>query len=61
MSKKVLVTQVRSAAGRGVKVQRTLSALGLHKIGNVAEHTLNVSIAGMLKKIAYLVRIEESV
>ncbi len=57
--KKVTVTQVRSANGNTERVHRTLSALGLGRIGKQQEHTLNACVWGMLRKVRHLVRVFE--
>jgi large subunit ribosomal protein L30 len=57
---KVLVTQVRSQIGQSQRHRGTLRALGLGKIGRSAEHEESPQLAGMLRKVAHLVRVEES-
>jgi len=37
----------------------TIEALGLRKIGSVAEHNDNPQIRGMIKKVSHLVSVEE--
>jgi large subunit ribosomal protein L30 len=56
---KVRVTQVRSQIGQGQRHRGTLRALGLGKIGKTAEHTDGPVLAGMLRKVRHLVRVEE--
>jgi large subunit ribosomal protein L30 len=55
---KVKVTQVRSAVGQSKKHEGTLRALGLGKIGRTAEHADGPVLAGMLRHVKHLVRIE---
>jgi large subunit ribosomal protein L30 len=55
---KVRVTQVRSAIGQTEKHRGTLRALGLGKIGKTAEHDEGPVLAGMLRKVRHLVKIE---
>ena len=55
---KVKVTQVRSQIGQSEKHRRTLRALGLGKIGRSREHTESRELAGMLRKVRHLVKIE---
>ena len=55
---KVKVTQVRSKIGQSEKHRGTLRALGLGKIGRSREHTESRELAGMLRKVRHLVRIE---
>ena len=57
---KVRVTQVRSQIGQSERHRGTLRALGLGKIGRTAEHPESPQLAGMLRKVRHLVRIEES-
>ena len=57
--KKVLVSQVRSANSATAEVQDTLSALGLGRIGNKREHSLNACVWGMLRKVNHLVKVTE--
>jgi large subunit ribosomal protein L30 len=55
------VTQVRSAIGQSPLHRGTLRALGLGRIGKSAEQDVdNPVIAGMLRKVAHLVKVEES-
>jgi len=57
--KKLRVTQVRSAIGQTQKHRGTLRALGLGKIGRTVEHPESPQLAGMLRKVRHLVRVEE--
>jgi large subunit ribosomal protein L30 len=58
---KVRLTQVRSAIGQSPRHRGTLRALGLGKIGRSAEQDVaNPAIAGMLRKVRHLVKIDES-
>ena len=52
------VTQVRSAIGTKPKHRGTLRALGLGKIGRSAEHAESPQLAGMLRKVRHLVRVD---
>ena len=56
---KVRVTQVRSQIGQSERHRGTLRALGLGKIGKTAEHDEGPVLAGMLRKVRHLVRVEE--
>jgi large subunit ribosomal protein L30 len=55
---KVKLTQVKSQIGQSQKHRGTLRALGLGKIGNTAEHDESPVLAGMLRKVAHLVKVE---
>ena len=57
---KLKITQVRSEIGQSRKHRGTLRALGLGKIGRSVERTESPQVAGMLRKVRHLVRIEES-
>jgi large subunit ribosomal protein L30 len=57
---KLKLTQVRSQIGQSHRHRGTLRALGLGKIGRTAEHDDNPAIAGMLRKVRHLVKVEES-
>ena len=54
------ITQVRSGIGQSSRHVGTLRALGLGKIGRTAEHDDSPVIAGMLRKVRHLVRVEEA-
>ena len=58
---KVRLTQVRSAIGESPRHRGTLRALGLGRIGKTAEQDSdNPAIAGMLRKVAHLVKVDEA-
>ena len=56
---RVKVTQVRSQIGQTQRHRGTLRALGLGRIGRTAEHEESPVLAGMLRKVRHLVRVEE--
>ncbi|MHB8470193.1 MAG: 50S ribosomal protein L30 [Gaiellaceae bacterium] len=56
---KVKITQVRSQIGQSERHRGTLRALGLGRIGNVREHDQGPVLAGMLRKVRHLVKVEE--
>jgi large subunit ribosomal protein L30 len=56
---KVKVTQVRSQIGQSERHRGTLRALGLGRIGRTAEHEESPQLAGMLRKVRHLVRVED--
>ncbi|MCB9029830.1 MAG: 50S ribosomal protein L30 [Deltaproteobacteria bacterium] len=56
---KVKITQTASQCGRNKRVRNTLQALGLGRIGKSAEHTINAPIAGMIRKVNFLVTVTE--
>ena len=55
---KVRITQVRSQIGQSEAHRGTLRALGLGKIGRSAEHDEGPVLAGMLRKVRHLVKVE---
>jgi large subunit ribosomal protein L30 len=55
---KVRVTQVKSQIGQTGKHRGTLRALGLGKIGKTVEHDDGPVLAGMLRKVRHLVKVE---
>jgi large subunit ribosomal protein L30 len=57
---KLKLTQVRSGIGQSQRHRGTLRALGLGKIGRTAEHDDGPVVAGMLRKVRHLVKVEES-
>ena len=56
---KVKVTLVKSLIGRKKDHIATANALGLRKIRNTVEVETNAPIQGMIKKIDYLLKVEE--
>tara|TARA_Y100000590_G_scaffold247061_1_gene277572 strand:+ start:1971 stop:2153 length:183 start_codon:yes stop_codon:yes gene_type:complete len=59
MSKKIKITQVKSAIGYNKKTKATIEALGLKKINNTVVLNDTESLRGMVVKVQHLVRIEE--
>ena len=57
---KIRVTQTRSKIGQSAKHRGTLRALGLGKIGRSAEHQESPQLAGMLRKVRHLVKVEDA-
>ena len=55
---KVRVTQVRSQIGQSERHRGTLRALGLGKIGRSVEHDESPVLAGMLRKVRHLVKVD---
>ena len=52
------VTQVKSGIGQNPQNRGTLRALGLGRIGRSNEVADSAETAGMLRKVAHLVRVE---
>jgi large subunit ribosomal protein L30 len=59
-SSKVKITQVRSQIGQSERHRGTLRALGLGKIGRSAEHRESPQLAGMLRNVRHLVKVEDA-
>ena len=57
---KLKVTQIRSQIGQSERHRGTLRALGLGKIGRRHEHEESPQLAGMLRKVRHLVRVEDA-
>jgi large subunit ribosomal protein L30 len=57
---KVRITQVRSQIGQSGRHRGTLRALGLGRIGKTAEHDESPVLAGMLRKVRHLVKVEDA-
>jgi large subunit ribosomal protein L30 len=57
---KLRITQVRSQIGQTERHRGTLRALGLGKIGRTVEHDESPTLAGMLRKVRHLVKVEQS-
>ena len=57
--KQIKITQIKSRIGYSKKAKATLDALGLRRMNKSVILDLNDAINGMVKKIDYLVRVEE--
>ena len=57
---KLKITQTRSQIGQSERHRGTLRALGLGRIGRTAEHEDSPQLAGMLRKVRHLVRVEDA-
>ena len=53
------ITQVKSRIGYKKKAKATLDAMGIKKINQTVELPDNPAIRGMIKKIEYLIRVED--
>ncbi|HET9323687.1 MAG TPA: 50S ribosomal protein L30 [Gaiellaceae bacterium] len=58
-NKTIRITQVRSQIGQSERHRGTLRALGLGKIGSTVERPETPALAGMLRKVRHLVRIDD--
>ena len=57
---KVKITQTHSQIGQSERHRGTLRALGLGKIGRSVEREESQVLAGMLRKVRHLVKVEEA-
>ena len=55
----IKITQIKSRIGYSKKAKATLDALGLRRMNKSVVLDLNDAISGMVKKIDYLVKVEE--
>jgi large subunit ribosomal protein L30 len=58
MALKLRVTQVKSGIGGTEKQRLTLKGLGLTRMGRSVELVDNLSVRGMIRKVAHLVTVE---
>ena len=56
---KLRLTQTGSSIGQSPRHRGTLRALGLGRIGKTREHDETPVLAGMLRKVRHLVKVEE--
>lgn len=57
--KQIKITQIRSRIGYKPKAKKTLDALGLRKMNRSVIKNDSPGIRGMIKKIEYLLKVEE--
>ena len=57
---RVRITQTRSIITQSPRHRGTLRALGLTRIGRSVEHEESPELAGMLRKVGHLVKVEEA-
>ena len=56
---KVKITQIKSAIGQRKRTKDTLNALGLTKMNQTVDKTVDPAIQGMINAVKHLVKIEE--
>ncbi len=56
---KIKITLVKSPAGQIPKNKRIIDSLGVRKIGDTREFEKTNALMGALKKVGYLLKIEE--
>ena len=59
-NKTIKITQIKSPIGYKDKAKKTLAALGLKKLNHTVVKNDTVQIRGMINKIYYLLKVEES-
>ncbi len=59
-NKIIKITQIKSSIGYKKKAKKTLAALGLKKLNHTVLKNDTVQIRGMINKIYYLLKVEES-
>ncbi|MDB5284788.1 MAG: ribosomal protein [Bacteroidota bacterium] len=55
---KVRVTKIKSTIEKDERQKRTMQALGLSKIGDSNEIEQSAAVAGMIRKVLHLVKVE---
>ncbi|MFH0778788.1 MAG: 50S ribosomal protein L30 [Candidatus Eisenbacteria bacterium] len=60
MTKKLKITQIRSAIGFEQSHGATVRALGIKKLHNPVVHEDTPQMRGMIAKVRHLVRVEET-
>ena len=58
-NKIIKITQIKSSIGYKQKAKKTLEALGLKKLNQTVEKNNTIAIQGMIKKIDFLLKVEE--
>ncbi|WP_217923239.1 50S ribosomal protein L30 [Miltoncostaea oceani] len=56
---RLAITQIKSEIGTQQRHRGTLRALGLRRIGHTVQHDDSPVIQGMLRMVAWLVRVEK--
>ena len=56
---KLLIRQIRSTIGRKAHQEKVLIALGITRMGLVAEHNDTPQIRGMIRKVVHLLDVSE--
>jgi large subunit ribosomal protein L30 len=59
-NKSVKVRQVRGSSNAKPRVQDTLKALGLGRVGKERVCQLNPAVIGMLRKVTHLIQVTEN-
>ena len=59
MPSKLRIKYVKSAIGYSSRQKRTITALGLRRLGDTVEHRDCPAIRGMVRRVQHLVQVEE--
>ena len=59
-AKEISITQIKSQIGYKKKAKLTLKELGLRKMNQTVHKKDSPAIRGMIDKVSYLVKVEES-
>tara|TARA_Y100001958_G_scaffold157046_1_gene151184 strand:+ start:1175 stop:1366 length:192 start_codon:yes stop_codon:yes gene_type:complete len=59
-NKTIKITQIKSSIGYKDKAKKTLVALGIKKLNHAVVKNDTTQIRGMINKIYYLLKVEES-
>ncbi len=59
MATSLKVTQIKSAIGNKPNQRETLRTLGLKRIGDIIVKDDSLSVRGMVRTVAHLVKVEE--
>jgi len=59
VSKKIKITQVKSAIGRLANQKATIKALGIRKLNHSVVHEDSAVIRGMVNTVRHLVKVED--
>ncbi len=57
---KIKVTKVKSTIEKTERVKLTMKALGLNKVGDTNTMENTAAIAGMVKKVGHLIKVENA-
>jgi len=60
VSKKIKITQVKSAIGRLSNQKATIKALGIRKLNHSVVHEDSAVIRGMVNTVKHLVKVEDA-
>lgn len=59
MAKKLKITWVKSGIGAKDHHERTIRALGLHRLNETVEQNDSPAIRGMIHAVSFMVRVQE--